>query len=139
VTVKDASARCRSRIISAGAKAGIELLLILIGSAMTAFDRKTQRHHPAAPPLVPQAHPATLFPGSEEVSERPGHLELVQEPVWGSNLPAVIDLIYKREINRGRVFDPELSLDEAAEGCRAIDDRRATEPWVVVNPRRPRW
>lgn len=40
-------------------------------------------------------------------------------------LPDLIDLILKREIEPGRVFDLELSLDEAAEGYRAMDERRA--------------
>src|SRR3954462_1425533 len=40
-------------------------------------------------------------------------------------LPDLIDLIVKREIDPGKVFDLELSLDEAAEGYRAMDERRA--------------
>jgi threonine dehydrogenase-like Zn-dependent dehydrogenase len=40
-------------------------------------------------------------------------------------LPDLIDLILKREIEPGRVFDLELPLDEAAEGYRAMDERRA--------------
>ncbi|SHN39504.1 zinc-dependent alcohol dehydrogenase family protein [Cryptosporangium aurantiacum] len=42
-------------------------------------------------------------------------------------LPDLIDLIVKREINPGKVFDLELSLDEAAEGYRAMDERRAVK------------
>ncbi len=40
-------------------------------------------------------------------------------------LPDLIDLIGKREIDPGKVFDLELSLDDAAEGYRAMDERRA--------------
>jgi threonine dehydrogenase-like Zn-dependent dehydrogenase len=40
-------------------------------------------------------------------------------------LPDLIDLILKREIDPGKVFDLELSLDDAAEGYRAMDERRA--------------
>jgi threonine dehydrogenase-like Zn-dependent dehydrogenase len=40
-------------------------------------------------------------------------------------LPELIDLIVKREIEPGKVFDLELPLDEAAEGYRAMDERRA--------------
>jgi threonine dehydrogenase-like Zn-dependent dehydrogenase len=40
-------------------------------------------------------------------------------------LPELIDLIWKREINPGRVFDLELSLGEAPEGYEAMDQRRA--------------
>jgi threonine dehydrogenase-like Zn-dependent dehydrogenase len=40
-------------------------------------------------------------------------------------LPDLIDLIMRREIDPGRVFDLELPLTEAAEGYRAMDERRA--------------
>jgi threonine dehydrogenase-like Zn-dependent dehydrogenase len=40
-------------------------------------------------------------------------------------LPELIDLIWKREIDPGRVFDLELALDDAAEAYRAMDERRA--------------
>jgi threonine dehydrogenase-like Zn-dependent dehydrogenase len=40
-------------------------------------------------------------------------------------LPELIDLIWKREINPGKVFDLDLPLDQAAEGYRAMDKRRA--------------
>ncbi|MET0435882.1 MAG: zinc-dependent alcohol dehydrogenase family protein [Devosia sp.] len=40
-------------------------------------------------------------------------------------LPHLLDLILTRQINPGRVFDLELPLAEAAEGYRAMDDRRA--------------
>jgi threonine dehydrogenase-like Zn-dependent dehydrogenase len=40
-------------------------------------------------------------------------------------LPDLIDLIWRREIDPGKVFDLELPLEEAAEGYRAMDERRA--------------
>jgi threonine dehydrogenase-like Zn-dependent dehydrogenase len=40
-------------------------------------------------------------------------------------LPELIDLILKREIDPGKVFDLELPLDQAAEGYDAMDQRRA--------------
>ena len=40
-------------------------------------------------------------------------------------LPELIDLIWNREINPGKVFDLTLPLDEVAEGYRAMDERRA--------------
>ena len=40
-------------------------------------------------------------------------------------LPELIDLIWNRTINPGRVFDLELPLEEAAEGYQAMDQRRA--------------
>ena len=42
-------------------------------------------------------------------------------------LPELIDLVWKREIDPGKVFDLELPLDEAADGYRAMDERRATK------------
>jgi threonine dehydrogenase-like Zn-dependent dehydrogenase len=40
-------------------------------------------------------------------------------------LPELIDLIWNRQINPGKVFDLSLPLEEAAEGYRAMDERRA--------------
>ena len=40
-------------------------------------------------------------------------------------LPHLLDLILTRQINPGRVFDLELPLADAAEGYRAMDERRA--------------
>jgi threonine dehydrogenase-like Zn-dependent dehydrogenase len=40
-------------------------------------------------------------------------------------LPELIDLIWNRTINPGQVFDLELPLEQAAEGYRAMDERRA--------------
>ncbi|MEO3795441.1 zinc-dependent alcohol dehydrogenase family protein [Nonomuraea sp. B10E15] len=40
-------------------------------------------------------------------------------------LPELIDLIWDRKIDPGRVFDLDLPLEEAAEGYRAMDERRA--------------
>jgi threonine dehydrogenase-like Zn-dependent dehydrogenase len=40
-------------------------------------------------------------------------------------LPELIDLVWKREIEPGKVFDLELPLDDVAEGYAAMDERRA--------------
>jgi threonine dehydrogenase-like Zn-dependent dehydrogenase len=40
-------------------------------------------------------------------------------------LPELIGLIWNRTINPGKVFDLELPLEQAAEGYRAMDERRA--------------
>jgi threonine dehydrogenase-like Zn-dependent dehydrogenase len=40
-------------------------------------------------------------------------------------LPDLIDRIWKRQINPGKVFDLELPLEQVAEGYRAMDERRA--------------
>jgi threonine dehydrogenase-like Zn-dependent dehydrogenase len=40
-------------------------------------------------------------------------------------LPELIDLIVRKQINPGQVFDLELPLDQAAEGYQAMDERRA--------------
>jgi threonine dehydrogenase-like Zn-dependent dehydrogenase len=40
-------------------------------------------------------------------------------------LPELIDLIWSRQIDPGKVFDLELPLEQAAEGYRAMDERRA--------------
>jgi threonine dehydrogenase-like Zn-dependent dehydrogenase len=47
-------------------------------------------------------------------------------------LPELIDLIWNREINPGKVFDLELSLDEAAAAYRAMDQREAIK--VLLRP-----
>jgi len=40
-------------------------------------------------------------------------------------LPDLIDLVCRRDIDPGKVFDLELPLEQAAEGYRAMDERRA--------------
>jgi threonine dehydrogenase-like Zn-dependent dehydrogenase len=47
-------------------------------------------------------------------------------------LPELIDLILSGDINPGKVFDLELPLDEAAEGYKAMDERRAIK--VLLRP-----
>lgn len=49
----------------------------------------------------------------------------VKELTGGLGAHSVVEAVGKREIEPGRVFDLELSLDEAAEGYRAMDERRA--------------
>lgn len=47
-------------------------------------------------------------------------------------LPELIDLIWRREIDPGTVFDLSLPLAEAAEGYRAMDERRATKVLLTL-------
>jgi len=47
-------------------------------------------------------------------------------------LPELIDLIWNRQINPGKVFDLELPLEEAAAGYRAMDQREAIK--VLLRP-----
>ena len=42
-------------------------------------------------------------------------------------LPELIELIWDREIDPGVVFDLTLPLEQAAEGYKAMDERRATK------------
>ena len=44
----------------------------------------------------------------------------------------VMDRIWNRTINPGKVFDLELPLDDAAAGYRAMDTRQATK--VLLRP-----
>jgi threonine dehydrogenase-like Zn-dependent dehydrogenase len=47
-------------------------------------------------------------------------------------LPEQIDLIWNHEINPGKVFDLTLPLEDAAEGYRAMDERRAIKTLLTV-------
>ncbi|RQM34956.1 zinc-dependent alcohol dehydrogenase family protein [Rhodococcus ruber] len=47
-------------------------------------------------------------------------------------LPELIDLIWNRKINPGKVFDLELPLGQAADGYKAMDERRAIK--VLLRP-----
>jgi threonine dehydrogenase-like Zn-dependent dehydrogenase len=47
-------------------------------------------------------------------------------------LPELIDLIWNRRIDPGKVFDLELPLDSAPAGYDAMDERRAIK--VLLRP-----
>jgi threonine dehydrogenase-like Zn-dependent dehydrogenase len=47
-------------------------------------------------------------------------------------LPDLIDLIWQRNVDPGKVFDMSLPLEQAAEGYRAMDERRAIK--VLLRP-----
>lgn len=47
-------------------------------------------------------------------------------------LPELVDLIMTDEIDPGVVFDLELPLDDAAEGYRAMAERRATKVLLTL-------
>jgi threonine dehydrogenase-like Zn-dependent dehydrogenase len=49
-------------------------------------------------------------------------------------LPELIDLIWNRRIDPGKVFDLDLPLDQAAEGYRAMDQRRAIKALLRPGP-----
>ena len=67
-------------------------------------------------------HGVTL-PG-EELFFSHAHLHGGPAPVRRF-LPQLVDLIWNRRIDPGKVFDLELPLEQAAEGYRAMDERRA--------------
>jgi threonine dehydrogenase-like Zn-dependent dehydrogenase len=46
-------------------------------------------------------------------------------------LPELIDLVFSRTIDPGKVFDLTLPLDQVAEGYRAMDERRAIKALLV--------
>jgi len=46
-------------------------------------------------------------------------------------LPELIDLVWKGEINPGKVFDLTLPLEQVAEGYRAMDERRAIKTLLL--------
>jgi threonine dehydrogenase-like Zn-dependent dehydrogenase len=46
-------------------------------------------------------------------------------------LPDLIDLIWNRKIDPGKVFDLRLPLDQVAEGYRAMDERRAIKTLLM--------
>ncbi|HZX65247.1 MAG TPA: zinc-dependent alcohol dehydrogenase family protein [Myxococcales bacterium] len=46
-------------------------------------------------------------------------------------LPQLIELIWSRKINPGKVFDLTLPIDQVAEGYRAMDERRAIKTLLV--------
>ena len=47
-------------------------------------------------------------------------------------LPHLIDLVLARKIEPGKVFDLRLPLCDAAEGYRAMDERRASKTMLQV-------
>ncbi len=59
-------------------------------------------------------------------------------PAWrpgaGARVPAapLLDLVWTRQINPGRVFDLDLPLSEVAEAYRAMDERRAIK--AILRP-----
>ena len=47
-------------------------------------------------------------------------------------LPELIDLVWNRNINPGKVFDLNLPLDQVADGYRAMDERRAIKTLLRI-------
>ena len=58
---------------------------------------------------------------------RPGHPDR-------RSLPELIDLIWDRQIDPGKVFDLTLPLEQAAAGYQAMDERRAIKPCCSHRP-----
>jgi threonine dehydrogenase-like Zn-dependent dehydrogenase len=52
-------------------------------------------------------------------------------------LPQLIDLIWNRKINPGKVFDLTLPLEEVADGYRAMDERRAIKTLLLPTSAAP--
>ncbi|HEX7962003.1 MAG TPA: zinc-dependent alcohol dehydrogenase family protein [Terriglobales bacterium] len=48
-------------------------------------------------------------------------------------LPKLMELVWSRKINPGKVFDLTLPLDQVAEGYRAMDERRAIKTFLRPN------
>jgi threonine dehydrogenase-like Zn-dependent dehydrogenase len=74
-------------------------------------------------------HDVTLL--ADELFHKHVHLHGGPAPVRRF-LPELIDLIWNRTIDPGRVFDLELPLDQAADGYRAMDERRAIKVLLSV-------
>ena len=74
-------------------------------------------------------HDVTLL--ADELFYKHVHLHGGPAPVRRF-LPELIDLIWNRTIDPGRVFDLELPLDQAADGYRAMDERRAIKVLLSV-------
>lgn len=47
-------------------------------------------------------------------------------------LPELIQLIWDRKIDPGKVFDLSLPIEHAAEGCKAMNERRATKVLLTL-------
>ena len=69
--------------------------------------------------------------GTDKLFGKQVHLEGGPAPVR-KYLPTLIDLIYKGEIEPGKVFDLVLPIDEAAKGYEAMDQRTATKVLLTM-------
>ena len=69
--------------------------------------------------------------GTDVLFGKQVHLEGGPAPVR-KYLPTLIDLIYKGEIEPGKVFDLVLPIDEAPKGYKAMDQRTATKVLLTM-------
>ena len=69
--------------------------------------------------------------GTDVLFDKQVHLEGGPAPVR-KYLPTLIDLIYKGEIEPGKVFDLVLPIDEAPKGYEAMDQRTATKVLLTM-------
>ena len=91
--------------------------------------------HPLHPPRRPRRlrrrHPRRRAAPAMDLFFSHVHLHGGPAPVRRF-LPDLIDLIWNRQIDPGKVFDLDLPLDQAADGYRAMDERRAIK--VLLRP-----
>ena len=80
--------------------------------------------------FVGVAHDGVTLP-MDEVFFAEVHLHGGPAPVRRF-LPDLIQRIWNREINPGKVFDLTLPLEDAAEGYKAMDERRATKVFLTL-------
>lgn len=91
-------------------------------------------------PVISESKSVTIRPSSA----LPTRLSACRQPVCAARicgptagsvrrfLPDLIDMIWNRIIDPGKVFDLELPLDQAAAGYQAMDERRAIK--VLLRP-----
>jgi threonine dehydrogenase-like Zn-dependent dehydrogenase len=79
--------------------------------------------------------PHGVAPDGEQLFFSHVHLHGGPAPV-ARFLPKLIDLVWSRTIDPGKVFDLVLPLDQVAEGYRAMDERRAIKTLLRPNGRK---
>jgi NAD(P)-dependent dehydrogenase (short-subunit alcohol dehydrogenase family) len=105
------------------------------GSQETARTRSSSRRHAG---VDDAGHPLHAARRSRRFRRRAPRREIPGEEFYFSHvhlhggpapvrrfLPELIELIWNRKIDPGKVFDLSLPLEEVAEGYRAMDERRA--------------
>ena len=87
--------------------------------------RPARRHdRPGRRPARRTCPPTTLFWRNKGVRGGPAPVR--------AYLPHLLDLVWNRQIDPGKVFDLTLPLSEVAEAYRAMDERRAIK--VLLQP-----
>lgn len=58
---------------------------------------------------------------------------MADPPRFGATfLPDLVQLVWDRKIDPGKVFDLTLPLEQVAEGYKAMDERRATKVMLTL-------